>query len=217
MSRDSRYDFAVPHLNTDVLAVIAANLEDRADGDPSTLAELRDLQPAAVQTLEAEFSDRVESTHKIAVPGWPSVGPVDVIVREAAGSETVDLAMELKWCSRSRDVLYEAIWDIFKIALTTTREDRPTGYLLTGAPRGLWQTSEFSDLFENGLHSSRGLASVAFPTRDGRWHGTICCGVATTIIPARCQHVLKPSRRGACLSGPGSYARRKSKFRTANG
>ena len=71
--------------------------------------------------------------------------------------------MELKWCGRTRDVLYEAVWDIFKLALTTTREDRPACYLLTGASQNVWQTSEFSDLFDDGLHSSRELCERRLP------------------------------------------------------
>jgi hypothetical protein len=55
----------------------------------------------------------------------------------------------LKWAGPGDDILYEAMYDLFKLALGTQREDRPAAYLLTGAAKSHWEGSAFADLFND--------------------------------------------------------------------
>jgi hypothetical protein len=58
---------------------------------------------------------------------------VDVIVRREPGSSALSALVELKWARPGDDILYEAIYDLFKLALAAQREDRLRTYLLTTA------------------------------------------------------------------------------------
>ncbi len=86
------------------------------------------------------------------MPSWGSVGNVDLVIRAAERGAQLAWLAELKWCGQGRDVLHEAIWDMFKMALATTRTERPTAFLIAGAEAALWERSKFADLFDDGTH-----------------------------------------------------------------
>jgi hypothetical protein len=117
--------------------------------------ERKALEPATVQALTSVFGAAVEKSRKVSIPCWASVGQVDIVVRASnvPGTYTYQLLGELKWCgSRKGDILYESIWDGFKMALGTLLPERPRAYLLTGAPPKIWDTSQFADIYETKTH-----------------------------------------------------------------
>jgi hypothetical protein len=141
-------------LNAEIIASIASGLEQCAAGHGAVVAltERRDLEPAAVAAIGSVFPARAEKDRKVVIPYWEGVGRVDLIVRQASGSEELAAVVELKWCGPGHDILFEAIWDLFKMALGTQRDDAPHGYLITGAEKTLWEVSPFANLFENAEH-----------------------------------------------------------------
>ncbi len=142
------------HLARELVAAIAAELERRAERFRAIggMGERADLEPAAVAAISPAFTGRVEKDRRVAVPKWASVGNVDLVVRSKPGSDRLAWVAELKWCRPGDDILYEAVWDLLKMALVTTREERPSAYLITGAEKGLWRVSPFADLFDEGEH-----------------------------------------------------------------
>jgi hypothetical protein len=141
----------------------------RADekGGLRKLGEKADLEPVVVDVLRAALPDwHVEKTRKTRIPRWSRAGTVDVRVRQDLGSSALLLAGELKWCGAGQ--MYEAIWDLFKMALLALREDAGTTFLLTGAPSSKWQADPCRDLFEDRLHEPLELFDRRFPTGKGR-------------------------------------------------
>jgi hypothetical protein len=156
----------VEGLTKDLVAAIAAELERRAEHGPdgvAALAELKDLEPSAVAALTPMFGERVEKARKIEVPHWARVGPVDLLVREAPRSDCLSSVAELKWCGPGHDILYEGIWDMFKMALATGRDEHPKAYLISGAEQSLWGTSDFADLFDDATHDPVELCARRLP------------------------------------------------------
>jgi hypothetical protein len=152
-----------------VLADAAAELETRARDKPSlsSLREVRDLEPAIVTALEKRFPTLVQKSRKIEIPEWKKVGNVDVVVRRATGSDALALAVELKW-SWSYDKVYEAIWDLFKMALLATRADVDATVLITGASPKEWNSTFCGDFFDAGTHSVAEICTRRFPTGSKR-------------------------------------------------
>ena len=132
---------------------IAAQLAARAaELGGAKLRERKDLEPAAVAGLGPIFEGRVEKSRRVGIPLWDSVGQVDLVVRSPDAQAEFSLLAELKWCGENRNVLYEGIWDLFKMALGTQRVGRPRCYLITGAHAKVWEQSAFADLFEAKQH-----------------------------------------------------------------
>jgi hypothetical protein len=145
---------------------MAVQLELRAEHAPggvAALAERKDLEPGAVAALTPTYGVRVEKDRNIDVPHWPNVGHADLLVREAPRSERLSLVAELKWCGPAHDILYEGIWDMFKMALATGREEHPKAYLISGAERSLWETSAFACLFDDATHDPVELCARRLP------------------------------------------------------
>ena len=149
-------------LTEDLVAAISDELERRVDGGTAwaALAERKDLEPSAVDALTPAFGQRVEKDRKVSVPHWASVGHADLLVRDASRADRLRWVAELKWCRPEHDILYELIWDMFKMALVTSREDHPTAYLIAGAERSMWETSAFADLFDDATHDTVESARV---------------------------------------------------------
>lgn len=154
-------------LTEDLVVAIAIALERRVERGTlwATLAERKDLEPSVVAVLAPAFGERVEKSRKIDVPHWTRVGQVDLLVRKAAGSERLCLTVELKWCKSGHDILYEGIWDMFKMALVTGREEHPRAYLISGAEQSLWRTSDFAGLFDDATHDPVELCARRLPDR----------------------------------------------------
>jgi hypothetical protein len=132
------------------------------------LGERRDLEPAAVVGLAEAFGERVEKSRHVSIPEWESVGQVDVVVRSTAPADEFSLLAELKWCGPHHDVLYESVWDGFKMALATLRADMPYVYLVTGAHESIWSSSLFADLYETRDHDPVELCMRELGGRDRR-------------------------------------------------
>lgn len=140
-------------LDDQLVQAIATIMERRiAARGVEKVGERKDLEPATIAVLGEAFPDRVDKERKVAIPDWERVGNVDVIVRREPGSSAVSALIELKWAGPGDDILYEAIFDLFKLALAAQREDRPRTYLLTGAAKAHWDGSGFADLFSDGEH-----------------------------------------------------------------
>jgi hypothetical protein len=150
------------------LAAIAALLEPRAaEFGVAGLRERKDLEPTCVEGLRPAFGERLEKSRRVAIPQWESVGQVDLVVHSPETSGEFSLLAELKWCGAGRNVLYEGIWDLFKMALGTRRPEQPRGYLITGAHSTVWEESAFSDLFETKDHD---LVELCMRDLGGRDH-----------------------------------------------
>ena len=131
-----------------------------------SLGERRDLEPAAVEGLGQVFGDRVTKSRRVPIPQWQSVGQVDVVVRLDDAPDVFSVLAELKWCGAKRAVLYEGIWDLFKMALATMRPEHPRAYLISAADESVWQTSPFFDLFEDREHNPIELCMRDLGGRD---------------------------------------------------
>jgi hypothetical protein len=144
-----------------VAAEVAARLQAVAKtlGDASELREVRHLEPAVVGALRDAYPNRtVAKNRKHPIPSWSPVGNVDVVMQPATDRDSL-VAIELKWCHV--DKLYEAIWDLFKMALLST-----TGawtYLVTGAPLAVWREGVGRELFDDAVHVPVDLCQVRLP------------------------------------------------------
>jgi hypothetical protein len=141
------------YLDDQLVRAIATIMTRRIDARGiGRIGERKDLEPATVAVLGAAFPGRVEKERKVAIPYWERVGNADVIVRAEANSSELSAVVELKWAAPRDDIVHEAIYDLFKLALATQRDDHPRSYLLTGAAREHWESSAFSDLFDDAEH-----------------------------------------------------------------
>jgi hypothetical protein len=137
-------------------------------GGLGLLSEKKHLEPATGRALAQLYPGLAETGRKVEVPDWPKVGPVDAIVRYAAGVRQFRYLIELKWCGKGHDVLHEAVWDLFKMANASMRQEVEAAYLLTGASAQLWNGGLCRELFDSTTHSSEGLCTVRFPTGSKR-------------------------------------------------
>jgi hypothetical protein len=94
-----------------------------ADVGVGELRERQHLEPVAPSVLEERFSDLAQKDRKVTIPGWERVGNVDLLVREKAMSDSLAILAELKWCGPDEDIIWQAIWDLFKMALAAGRKD----------------------------------------------------------------------------------------------
>jgi hypothetical protein len=155
-------------LTEDLVEEIADQLGTRAKRESSGLAALgerKDLEPSALAVLMTVFGTRAEKDRRVLIPGWSGVGNVDLLLRRRDPEDALAWMCELKWCGPGNDVLYEAIWDLFKMALGKTREDHPATFLMTGAQKSLWAGSAFADIFETKNHVSEELCQRRLPDR----------------------------------------------------
>src|SRR5262249_7998027 len=91
----------------------------------------------------------------------------DVVVQEEPSSAP-DLVFELKWCQRRNAKIYEAIWDLFKVALLVEQYGA-VGYLVTAAPTDMWEAALCADLLGPGTWSATDLLTRTFPNGRPIW------------------------------------------------
>ena len=117
----------------------------------------RDLTASTCAMLSAHLGEPV-APKVIALPDWPRLGnsPLDFV------SHDVRHVGELKWCQAHDDKVYEAIWDLFKLACAVRLPSVQAGYLVTGAPAPMWLSSPCRDLFDGGTFTPEELCSRRF-------------------------------------------------------
>ena len=127
-----------------------------------------------VEALEAGLASscggRIAVGRVISIPGWPSLGRSGVDLAVEGPARQYPVLIEAKWCHSGRDKIYEAIWDLFKMALGLRRADTLSSYLITGAPSTMWRSGFTIDLFEGGEFTPQELCGRMLPWgREPRW------------------------------------------------
>ena len=129
-------------------------------GDLTGLRE-RHLSAGVSASLGAVLDVNVAS-NRIPLADWPSLGKSGTDFVAAARPGPARFVGELKWCQRGDDKVYEAIWDLFKMALTLRRPGIERAYLVTGAPASMWPRSFCGDLFDGGTFTVEELCARRF-------------------------------------------------------
>jgi hypothetical protein len=156
---------------SNVLSCIARRLEAKAReiGGVRVLGEKAHLEPAAQQALDEAHPGLAEKDRKVQIPCWPSVGRVDVVLRRSFAAQRFRCVAELKWCGPDDDIVYEAIWDLLKMALARTRPEAPRAFLVTGAEEASWPTVFCRDLFDSKQHEPEELCARRMPSGRLAW------------------------------------------------
>jgi hypothetical protein len=148
------------------LARIASNLEDRLENDSLRHLRERDLKAAAFAAYVETFGVAPVET-KIATPGWPSLGrsTTDLVLDRTLDARKLTTIAELKWIRLDGAFkVWEALWDLFKMALQSQIDSIEDAYLITGAPSTAWSSDPCEDLFQTKSHDVEALCSTVFPT-----------------------------------------------------
>jgi hypothetical protein len=118
----------------------------------------------AVKDALAKLTGIRPVTRVIGLQDWPSLGrsTTDVVLEGAAGSPRY--VFELKWCCVGNPKIYEAVWDLFKMALARRPAGVEAAMLIIGAPAPDWRGALYADLFEGGTFTPEELCSRRFPT-----------------------------------------------------
>jgi hypothetical protein len=149
-----------------IIDAVAALLAPQAASEGTVaLGELKHLEPAALEALRSRFGARAAKSRRVEIPRWQAVGRVDLVVASPDASNTFSLLAELKWCG-TKPILFEGVWDCFKMALGAGRPERPHAYLITGAHASVWETSAFADLFDTKDHDPVELCERDIGGRD---------------------------------------------------
>lgn len=101
--------------------------------------------------------------------------------------------------------VYEAIWDLFKMALTTRIATVRTAHLITGAPEDTWPGTLAGELFMGGEFRPEELCELRFPRGSKRtaWDDLLDGG--SDRHPERVPALIRTTPVGpsARLAGPG--------------
>lgn len=157
---------------------VAADLEAQVR-EARSLASLRerDLNMAVRRTLGRQLGAPVVEI-VVPVAGWPALGrsTTVTVVETQPGSRAPYLVAELKWIRTGGDYkIYEAMWDLFKMALQMRAPTVHGAYLITGAPSPAWQSDPCADLFSS-CGSSQTLEPATSPIHPR---------AASTALPCR--------------------------------
>ncbi len=102
---------------------------------------------SSLSTLKPEVVAHASgSIRSIKLPGWPTVGPVDVVLADQDGDRHV--FFELKW---GEGTVYNCIWDLAKMGAAVSLLVR-SAYLLAGAPDADWEHADGAECFSSGTH-----------------------------------------------------------------
>ncbi len=158
-----------------------------------------DLQRALCRALQAQLG----SVASIEGPLPPAVkehwsgrlGRADVV----ASLDSTSVYLETKLCAD--DKLYEAVWDLLKLALLTALSEPAVGYLVYAAPEAGWKskTDRPTALFEDG---ATGVVELLgdYCTNPWRWCLDGTKTARPTSLPARVATVRVGS---AAIGTPG--------------
>ncbi len=126
----------------------------------------RHLSAAVHAVVGRQLGTSVVST-VVRLPEWPQLGQGGADYMAKAPSGGIHLG-ELKWCQRGQDKVYEAIWDLVKMALATRSPAIETAHLITGAPAEMWPHASCGDLFDGGTFTPEELCTRRFPRGQRR-------------------------------------------------
>jgi hypothetical protein len=132
------------------LQITMASVPARAAGTGQIGARESDLQRALCRALQAQLGSvaSVEGPLPPAVKEhWSGrLGRADVV----ASLDSTNVYFETKLCAD--DKLYEAVWDLLKLALLTTLPEPAVGYLVYAAPEAGWKSKSDrpTAIFEDG-------------------------------------------------------------------
>ncbi len=148
------------------MALIASNLEELSEDDSLRHLRERDLKAAAFAAYSATVGVAPFETI-IATPGWPSLGrsTTDLVLKRVVDSRPLTTIAELKWIQPDGAFkVWEALWDLFKMALQVQIDGVEDAYLITGAPPDAWTSDPCEDLFQTKSHDVTELCTRVFPT-----------------------------------------------------
>jgi hypothetical protein len=98
--------------------------------------------------IEEEAPLLVLQERNFPLADFPGVGGVDLIVLRQEDRTFQHLA-ELKWTTDpSRDKIFEAAWDLIKLAIAGREPGIDACCLITGASKDAWSKTECADIFE---------------------------------------------------------------------
>jgi hypothetical protein len=114
-----------------------------------------DLRAAVRRSLQLLLGARVDPEARLKLVHWPGrLGAADIGVRESPKSSRYTALAECKWCRE--DKLYEALWDLLKLALASRELELESAYLIVAAPRSIWEKpARCADLFD-GIRDGTG-------------------------------------------------------------
>jgi hypothetical protein len=155
----------------DLVAHWVKKAAKRLAGNPGSPRELRerDLSAAVKFAINDDRRDCAR-TIVLKVDDWPSLGrsATDIVVVDEPKSRSPTIVFELKWCQQGRDKVHEAMWDLFKLALLARQYGVP-GYLITGAPKEMWNAALGRELFTRRSTSSTELFDLCFSSGQPVW------------------------------------------------
>jgi hypothetical protein len=131
-----------------------------------------DLRAAVRRSLQLLLGARVDPEARLKLVHWPGrLGAADIGVRESPRSSRYTALAECKWCRE--DKLYEALWDLLKLALASRELELESAYLIVAAPRSMWEKPARSGIRDNApdnaaVRPTRSASSTsnATPTCD---------------------------------------------------
>jgi len=203
---------------TDVAHVLTL-VRQRLAGQPKRLCRLRerDLNLAVCGVLEDVLTCDVRSRVLPAV-GWPSLGRSAVDVVASDGEDKPLLVAELKWSPRGIDKVWEALWDLFKLALIAGEHPSVDPLLITAAPTGVWPHSCCGDVFDGGTFAVTELCMRRFATGARRlvWDELIGGGYerCPLRLPARIETAI--AGRTTVVDESGAWSVRAVRIRPAD-
>ena len=174
-------------------------------GDMRALRE-RHLAASVREVLGRQLGTTVVST-VIPLAEWPSLGPstTDFVADWPPGTRRPRHVGELKWCQVGGDKVYEAIWDLFKMALATRLRGLRSAHLITGAPAAMWPAAFCGDVFDGGTFTPDELCERRFARGSRRTAWDFLLEGGHDRHPDRVPAQIRTSRvaEPAALNGPG--------------
>jgi hypothetical protein len=178
------------------LQITMASVPVRASETGQIGVRESDLQRALCRALQAQLG----SVASIEGPLPPAVkehwsgrlGRADVV----AHLDSTEAYFETKLCAT--DKLYEAVWDVLKLALITALSEPAVGYLVYAAPEAGWEprTDRPTAIFEDGRTGAVELLCDRY-TNPWRW----CLDGTTTARPISLPAHVATKRVGSVRIG----------------
>jgi hypothetical protein len=178
------------------LQITMASVPARASETGQIGVRESDLQRALCRALQAQLGSvaSIESPLPPAVKEhWSGrLGRADVV----AHLDSTEAYFETKLCAT--DKLYEAVWDLLKLALLTALPEPAAGYLVYAAPEAGWEpkTDRPTAIFEDGRTGAVELLRDRY-ANPWRW----CLDGTKTARPTRLPAHVATERVGSARIG----------------